>query len=99
APAEGGDAQALIQVLKITASVLGFDRASLVAHVDGSDHAFVIAASDAEPMWGFRLLMAEVPEIVEAMRSGQPVMIDDALADPLTATIAELLSSRRVRGI
>ncbi|HEX7842633.1 MAG TPA: hypothetical protein VF469_34405, partial [Kofleriaceae bacterium] len=35
--ADGDDAEALIQVLTITASVLGFDRASLIAHVDGSD--------------------------------------------------------------
>src|SRR5205814_7732841 len=38
-------------------------------------------------------------EISEAMRSGDPVMIDDALTHPLTSPIAELLSSRRVRGI
>lgn len=97
--ADGDDAEALVRVLEITAAVLGFDRASLVAHIEGSEHAFVIAASDAEPMQRFTLAISEYPEVVEAMRSGQPVLIDDVLTHPLTSTMADLLSSRRVRGI
>ncbi|HEU4728229.1 MAG TPA: PAS domain S-box protein, partial [Kofleriaceae bacterium] len=97
--ADGDDVQALIQVLTITASALAFDRAALVAHVEGSDHAFVIAASDAEPLQRFTLAIAEYPEIAEAIRTLTPVLIDDVLLHPLTAPIAETLSSRRVRGI
>ncbi len=97
--ADGDDAEALVRVLEITASVLAFDRASLVAHIEGSDHAFVIAASDAEPMQRFTLSISEYPEIIEAMRTGQPVLIDDVLTNALTAPMADLLSSRRVRGI
>ena len=97
--ADGDDAEALIQVLTITANVLGFDRASLVAHIDGSDHGFVVAANDAEPLQRFTLAIAEYPEIAEAIRTLAPVMIDDVLADPLTAPISDLLSSRRIRGI
>lgn len=97
--ADGDDAEALVRVLEITASVLGFDRASLVAHIEGSDHAFVIAASDADPMQRFTLVIAEYPEIVEAMRTGKEVLIDDVLTHPLTSPMADLLSSRRVRGI
>jgi PAS domain S-box-containing protein len=97
--ADGDDAEALVRVLEITASVLGFDRASLVAHIEGSDHAFVIAASDADPMQRFTLVVAEYPEIVEAMRTGKEVLIDDVLTHPLTSPMADLLSSRRVRGI
>jgi PAS domain S-box-containing protein len=97
--ADGDDAEALVQVLQITASVLGFDRASLVAHIDGSDHAFVIAASDAEPLARFTLVIAEYPEIVEAMRLGAPVLIDDATTHVITARLGEMLASRKVRGI
>jgi PAS domain S-box-containing protein len=97
--ADGDDAEALIQVLTITASVLGFDRASLVAHIEGSDHAFVIAASDAEPLSRFTLAIAEYPEIAEAIRTLSPVLIDDVLSHPLTAPISDLLSTRRIRGI
>ncbi|HEY1557305.1 MAG TPA: PAS domain S-box protein [Kofleriaceae bacterium] len=97
--ADGDDAEALVQVLQITAHVLGFDRASLVAHIEGSDHAFVIAASDAEPLSRFTLVIAEYPEVAEAMRSGQPVLIEDTQAHPLVAGIAENLAARNVRAI
>ncbi|MGE5185182.1 MAG: PAS domain S-box protein [Acidobacteriota bacterium] len=96
--ADGDDAEALVQVLQITAGVLGFDRASLVAHIEGSDHAFVIAASDADPLQRFTLAIAEYPEIIEAMRDGMPILIDDVLTHTLTAPVAEQLASGRVRG-
>jgi PAS domain S-box-containing protein len=97
--ADGDDAGALIQVLTITANVLGFERASLIAHVDGSDHAFVIAASDAEPLQRFTLAIAEYPEVVETIRTLSPVLIDDVMSHSLTAVIADHLSTRGVRGI
>jgi len=97
--AHGDDAEALVQVLDITANLLGFDRASLVAHIEGSDHAFVIAANDADPRQQFTLAINEYPEIVEAIRSLAPVLIDDVLSHPLTAPISDMLSSRGVRGI
>jgi PAS domain S-box-containing protein len=96
---DGDDAEALIKVLDITVALLGFDRASLVAHIEGSDHAFVIAANDAEPSSRFTLAIAEYPEIAEAIRTMAPVLIDDVLFHPLTVNIAEMLTSRRVRGI
>jgi len=97
--AHGDDAEALVQMLTITAGVLGFDRASLVAHIEGSDHAFVIAANDADPRSRFTLAVAEYPEIVEAIRTLQPVLIEDVLLHPLTAPISDMLSSRSVRAI
>ncbi len=97
--ADGDDSEALIQVLQITASVLGFDRASLIAHIDGSDHAFVIAASDAEPLTRFTLAIHEYPEVLETIRTGQPLLIDDVLTHTVTAHIGEQLSERRVRGV
>lgn len=97
--ADGDDSEALIQVLQITAGVLGFDRASLIAHIEGSDHAFVIAASDAEPMARFTLAISEYPEVVETIRSGQPLLIDDVLTHPVTMRIGENLAERRIRGV
>ena len=79
--------------------MLAFDRAALVAHIEGSDHAFVIAATDAEPLERFTLAIAEYPEIAEAIRTLQPVLIDDALAHPLTVEVADALTLRPVRGI
>jgi PAS domain S-box-containing protein len=96
--ADGDDAEALVQVLQITAHVLGFDRASLIAHIDGSDHAFVIAASDADPLQRFTLAIAEYPEIIEAMRGGAPILIDDVLTHPLTSRIGDTVAAAHVRG-
>ena len=95
----GDDAEALVQMLTITAGLLGFDRASLVAHIEGSDHAFVIAATDAEPLQRFTLAIAEYPEVVEAIRTLSPVLIDDVVSHPLTASISDMLISRKIRGI
>ncbi|MEO8553890.1 MAG: PAS domain S-box protein, partial [Kofleriaceae bacterium] len=97
--ANGDDPEALVQVLHLTVAALGFDRASLVAHIEGSDHAFVIAASDAQPLSRFTLAIAEYPELVEAMRTGQPLLIDSAQDHPITAEVAETLASRNVAGI
>jgi PAS domain S-box-containing protein len=97
--AEGDDSEALIQVLQITASVLGFDRASLIAHIEGSDHAFVIAASDADPMQRFTLNISEYPEVIEGMRAPGPLLIDDVLTHPTTSALADVLAPRKVRGV
>ncbi len=97
--ADGDDSEALIQVLQITASVLGFDRASLIAHIEGSDHAFVIAASDAEPMTRFTLAIHEYPEVLETIRTGQPLLIDDVLTHAVTQRISDTLVARNIRGV
>ncbi|CAN5845758.1 hypothetical protein BH11MYX2_BH11MYX2_33920 [soil metagenome] len=96
--AHGDDSAALVQIMSITAAAMGFDRAGLLAHIEGSDHAFMIAATDAQPLQRFTLNIAEYPEIAEAIRTVQPVLIDDALTHPLTQHLAELLGSRNVRG-
>ena len=43
---------ALRQILGIALQVMGFDRACLVAHVEGSDAAYVVAATDAPKATG-----------------------------------------------
>ena len=97
--AHGDDAEALTAVLHLTCAALGFDRASLVAHLDGSDHAFVVAASDAEPLSRFTLAIAEYPELVYAMQTGQPLLIEDAATHPITAPIADVLAARNIVGM
>jgi len=97
--AGGDDAEALVKVLDITVGLLGFERASLLAHIEGSEHAFVIAANDAQPRSQFTLAISEYPEVAEAIRTLAPVLIDDVMLHPLTASIAEVLSSKQVRAI
>ncbi|MCE9573779.1 MAG: PAS domain S-box protein [Deltaproteobacteria bacterium] len=97
---EGGDdPEALVGVLEICAHALGFPRASLVAYVDGSEHAIVIAATDDPTRSQFVLKIAEYPEVAAAIRDNAPVLLDDAQSDPITAAVAAKLVIREVRGI
>ncbi|MCX5743722.1 MAG: PAS domain S-box protein [Proteobacteria bacterium] len=93
----GDDAEGLVQMLQLTATSLGFERASLVAHIEGSDHAFVIAANDAEPRLQFTLEIGDYPEISQAIRTGTPVLIDDVLTSPVTEGIGEVLAAHNIR--
>ncbi|MCA9677646.1 MAG: PAS domain S-box protein, partial [Myxococcales bacterium] len=95
----GDDARALQAVLVGLREVLGFDRASLVAHIDGSEHAYVIAATDDPTLSQFTLRISQYPEIAECIRTGDAVLIDDAPTHPLTAPVAAKLAGRGVRAI
>jgi len=90
---------ALVAALTVLREALGFERASLVAHVDASEHAFVVAATDDPTHSQFILRIADYPEIAEAIRSGQPVLIDDAPSHPLMEEVAERLAGRGVRAL
>jgi PAS domain S-box-containing protein len=92
------DVEALVQVLAIACEALHFDRASLIAYLEGSEHAFVIAATDDPTRSHFMLLIADYPEIAEAIRSGEPVLLDDAQVHPLTQRVAPRLIERGIRG-
>lgn len=98
--AEQGDSvDALRQILGIALQVMGFDRACLVAHVEGSDAAYVVAATDAPEFAQFAVAIDKYPEIRAALESAQPVLLHDAQNDPLTASVADLLAQVEVRGM
>ena len=82
--ARGDDARALVETLELVREALAFDRASLIAHVDGSAHAFVIAATDDPQLTQFALAIADYPEVAAAIRTGAPVFIDDVTVHALT---------------
>ena len=82
--ARGDDARALVETLELVRTSLSFDRASLIAHIDGSEHAFVIAATDDPKLTQFALAITDYPEVAEAIRTSTPVLIDDVTTHPLT---------------
>ncbi len=94
----GDDVDALAAVLEVVQEALRFERASLVACIEGSDHGYVIAATDAPTRRQFTLSMAEYPEIVHAIKTGAPVLIDDVTTHPLTERLGPMLAERGVRG-
>jgi PAS domain S-box-containing protein len=98
--AEGGDApESLREVMLVAVSVLGVDRAALVAHVKSSEQAYVIAATDDPSLSQFILSLQKYPELRAASESGEPVLIADTREHPITAEVADLLEDRGIRAL
>ena len=56
----GGDApDTLREVLLVALAAMYFDRASLIAHVETSEHAYVVAATDDPAHRNFALAVAD----------------------------------------
>lgn len=98
--AEGGDApETLREILLVAVDTIDFDRGSLIAHVEGSQHAYVVAATDDPEHQQFTLLISDYPEIEAALASGEPLDIPDVRRHPITAPIAATLLDKRIAGL
>ncbi len=98
--AAGGDApDVLRESLIVISRWLGFDRASLIAHIEGSDKAYVIAATDDPTLSKFTLSIDSYPEVTRALQTRQPVLIADAQTDPLTQDFADAIRRKGIRGV
>lgn len=98
--AERGDGpEVLREVLITAASVLGFDRACMMANVEPSEAAYVLAATDDPTLSQFELTIIDYPEVQEAIRTGRPLLIDDVRTHPVTASLGETLAHRGVYAI
>lgn len=98
--ATGGDgAEVLRETLLIATQSLGFNRAALIAHIEGSAQAYVIAATDDPTLSQFTLAMSAYPEVSHAISTAEPVLIADVSADPITAPIARTLADKNVRSL
>ena len=90
---------ALREALLIALEVMGFHRASLIAHLVGSETAYVIAATDDPTLYQFTLMVENYPEIETALDTGEPVLIPDVTEDPLTQPVASMLAGTDVRAV
>ena len=98
--AEGGDApETLREILLVAVDTIDFDRGSLIAHVEGSQHAYVIAATDDPEHQQFTLLVSDYPELEAALATAEPLDIPDITLHPVTAPIAETLRTKRITGL
>jgi PAS domain S-box-containing protein len=95
----GDEYAALVAALLVISETLRFERASLVAHIEGSENIFVIAANDAPSRSRFAVNIANYPEVALVMRGGAPVLIDDALSDARMESVRFKLVGRNVRGM
>ena len=95
----GPGPEGLRDALTVIAQTLGFDRGSIIAHIQPSESAYVIAATDDPTLSKFSLRIDDYPEVVAAMERDRPVLIPDVLSDPITASVADRLHSKNVRGM
>ncbi|RMH45033.1 MAG: PAS domain S-box protein [Deltaproteobacteria bacterium] len=92
-----GDApEGLRAALVEMAAVLDYDRAALIAHIEGSTHGFVIAATDDPTLTKFRVEVERYPELVHAMRTREHALIDDTATSDVTRAVRDVLSEHRV---
>ncbi|HEY3449410.1 MAG TPA: response regulator [Myxococcales bacterium] len=98
AAADGALPEALHRAVRALGPALGADRCSALA-ADGEGGAlWVVATSDVS---GYRqgVDLAKYPELVEAQRKRKPVLVRDALQDPLLAPVRQAISLAGVRTI
>ncbi len=99
---QSGQAQgvgAIREALLTAVDAMGFDRASLIGHMDGSETVYVIAATDDPTLFQFSLMIESYPEIEMALDTGEPVLIADVTTSPITAPVASMLASTEVRAV
>lgn len=92
----GDGADVLREILLMAAGVLRYERASMMAHVESSQAAYVIAATDDPTLSQFEVAIADYPEVREAIGTGEPLVIDDVRKHEATAEIADALVQRGV---
>ena len=93
------DQEVFREVLLVTIETLEFDRASLVAYIEGSLQAYVVAATDDPTLSKFALSIDEYPEILRALDTAQPVLIHDAQTDPTMKVAHRVLRRKNIRGV
>jgi PAS domain S-box-containing protein len=96
---QGDNAYTLRAILDIAGEVLEFERAALIAHLEGSAAAYVIAATDDPTLFQFVISMDKYPEIAAALERKEPIVLADVQSDPLTAPVADLLAETDVRAV
>jgi PAS domain S-box-containing protein len=98
--AAGGDSpEALREVMLASSAILGFERGALIAHVESSERAYVVAATDDPSYSQFLLMIASYPELAAAIKTAEPLLIADAYEHPLMADVRDALRRRQVRSI
>ncbi len=73
----------LLQTVQHLAGAIGVERCSLVLLDDDGRHASVVASSDLPDLHRLRIALADYPEIREAQRTGEPVVVGDTAHHPL----------------
>jgi PAS domain S-box-containing protein len=95
--AENLDVEGLLHdVTRRVAERLGIGRATLVMMEHGGEGARVVASSDAPGQTDERIDLGRYPEVREAARTGQPVIVEDASHHPLLEGVQNEVAARGI---
>jgi PAS domain S-box-containing protein len=89
----------LHDVTRKLAEDFDIDRATLVVVDVDKQQGTVIAASDDAALKDLRIELVRYPEIREAVRTGKPVILEDAPSHPLLEDVKESVKARNIRNI
>lgn len=96
--AESTDVEELLHdVTRRLAEEMRIDRAALVV-VDG-DNGIILAASDDAALKDHRIDLALYPEVREVVRTGKPVIVEDAPSHPLLQGVKEQVAAQGIQNI
>ena len=98
--ARGGDApETLRDVMVRAAETLGYERGSLIAHVEGAQFGYVIAATDDPDHQQFSLLMSDYPELTAALQTHEALIVGDVSTHEITKALARTLHDKGIGSI
>ena len=98
--AEATDVGGLLHdVTRRLAEEMQIDRVALVV-VDGErQEGTIIAASDDAKLSDHRIDLARYPEVREVLRTGKPVIVEDAPSHPLLEDVKATVAARGIRNL
>lgn len=98
--AEATDIEELLHdVTRKLAEDFDIDRATLVLIDAENKQGTIVAASDDASLKNLRIELSRYPEIREAVRTGKPVVVEDAPSHPLLEDVKESVKARGIRNI
>jgi len=89
----------LHEVTRRLADELEIDRAAMVVVDEARGEGVILAASDDPALKDLRIDLRRYPEIREALRTGKPVIVEDAPHHPLLESVKDDLAALGIRNI
>ncbi|MHB8874641.1 MAG: PAS domain S-box protein [Myxococcaceae bacterium] len=98
--AEATDVEGLLHdVTRRLAEEMDIARASLVVLDESQGAGFILAASDDPALKNLRIELSRYPEIREVVRTGKPVIVEDAPSHPLLEGVKTEVAAHGIQNI
>src|SRR5574340_161421 len=89
----------LYKIVKKIADVMAVNRSSIIRVDWLGKSAIVVASHEAPDMPGIRLNLKKYPEILAALASKEPILVNDISTDPLMKKVREIVLPLGIRSI